>query len=186
MPAPHQRNGRRMKSKIPMAELIQSRMQELGLSAEGLGFRLGYQNPAKAAGRVQALCNGHLENKRSRAALARLAAALEVPNAVVQAALDATRRLIDELRHRLVEQNRHARDLEENRWKAEFKPHAVIQTERRRPEQIVFCGLTGGTERWLIIQFDLSKPPITFVEQAVDALAKRRGDNHGQPIIPNP
>ena len=148
-------------------------MQELGLSAEGLGSRLGYRDSAKAAGRVQALCDGHLENKRSRAALARLAVALEVPDTVVQEALNASRQLIDESRRRLAERNRHARDVEEHRWRAEFKPHAVIETQRRCPEQIVFCGFTGGVERWLIIRFDLSKSPITFVEQAIHALAKR-------------
>jgi hypothetical protein len=173
-----------VKPKIPLAELILSRMQALGLSAETLGLRLGYQNPGKAAGRVQALCDGHLENERSQAALARLAAALEVPDAVVQEALTASRQLIAELQQRLAEQNRHTREVEEDRWRAEFKPHAVIETERRRPDQIVFCGLTGGVERWLIIRFDLSMSPITFVEQAVHALAKRPGDKQGRPIIP--
>jgi len=107
-----------------------------------------------------------------------------VPEVVVQTASSATRQLIDELQQRLEQQNRYARDVEEKRWRVEFKPHAVIETERRRPEQIVLCGLTGGVDRWLIIRFDLCKPPITFVDQAVCALAKRRGDNGGQPTVP--
>ena len=35
------------------------------------------------------------------------------------------------------------------------------------------CGFTGGAERWLIIRFDLSHSPITFVQQALDALPRR-------------
>src|SRR6266571_5042720 len=37
-----------------------------------LGFRLGYQNPLKAAGRVDALCWGHITSEKSRLALRRL------------------------------------------------------------------------------------------------------------------
>jgi hypothetical protein len=49
-----------MKPQLPLATLIQARMDELGLDRHALGFRLGYQNPLKAAGRVDALCQGHL------------------------------------------------------------------------------------------------------------------------------
>ena len=44
----------------PLGQLVQSRMTELGLTPEALGFRLNYRNPAKAAGRVLALCDDHL------------------------------------------------------------------------------------------------------------------------------
>jgi hypothetical protein len=32
------------------------------------------------------------------------------------------------------------------------------------------CGLTGGAGRWLMIRFDLSKPPLTYMRQAMEGL----------------
>ena len=67
-----------MRFHTPLAELIKCRMEELGLDRQGLGFRLGYQNPLKAAGRVDALREGHIISRKSRAALERLPQALEL------------------------------------------------------------------------------------------------------------
>jgi hypothetical protein len=53
-----------MQSKLPLAELIQSRLRQLGLTPQALGFRLGYSNAAKAAGRVYAICEGYLDNRK--------------------------------------------------------------------------------------------------------------------------
>jgi hypothetical protein len=61
----------------------------------------------------------------------------------------------------------------EAEWRRTFQPHAVIQTQRTVPTQIFICGLTGGAERWLIIRFDLSRPPVTFVEQALEGLKNK-------------
>jgi len=55
-----------MQTQLPLATLIQARMDELGLDREGLGFRLGYLNPLKASGRVGALCSGHLKAAERR------------------------------------------------------------------------------------------------------------------------
>jgi hypothetical protein len=71
------------------------------------------------------------------------------------------------------EERRIAQDQEEAEWRAAFQPHAVIWTERTVPTQITICGLTGGAERWLVIRFDLSKPPLTFIQQALEALRTR-------------
>ena len=62
----------------------------------------------------------------------------------------------------------------------------MIQTVTTIPSQITICGLTGGAERWLIIRFDLSKPPITFVQQAIDALPSmvRRAQAIGVEYVP--
>ena len=62
-----------MATRTPLADLIERRLQELGLDRLALGLRLGYQNPAKAVGRVLALSEGHLTSQRSRSALSRLA-----------------------------------------------------------------------------------------------------------------
>jgi hypothetical protein len=60
----------------------------------------------------------------------------------------------------------------------------IIQTERTVPSQITFCGLTGGVARWLMIRLDDSKPPITFVQQALAALPdKLRSGNDGRRYV---
>ena len=157
----------------PLGQLIQTRITELGLSPEGLGFRLNYCNPTKAAGRVAALCNGHLNNPKSRAALDRLAAALAVPEEIVQVAVDATQQLVGDLHRQADEDHRLARETDLAHWRANFKPHAVIDTASKCPNQIVACGMTGGPERWLLVGLDCAKPPLTFVQQAIKAIEHR-------------
>jgi len=89
----------------PLANLIRIRIQELGLTEEALGRRLGYSNPAKAAGRVYALCNALPFSAKSRFALLRLPAALELPVEVVTQAVTDTERLFAE-REREAEERR--------------------------------------------------------------------------------
>ena len=83
-----------MPPRNPLADLIQTRMSELGLDEEALGFRLGYKNPVKATGRIHALCYGHLSSRKSRYALNRLPEALELAPEVVEQALAATKDLL--------------------------------------------------------------------------------------------
>jgi hypothetical protein len=168
-----------MPIQLPLAKLIQTQMEELGLDCQTLGFRLGYKNPAKAAGRVNALCWGHLTNRKSRAALSRLPDALGLSPELVQRAIRETEQVLAEQERQAEEERRLAREREEAEWRAAFRPHAIIQTERTVPSQITICGLTGGARRWLWIGFDLSKPPVTFVQQALAAMPDkaRRAEN---------
>jgi hypothetical protein len=171
----------------PLARLIQARIQQLGIDAQALGFRLGYRNAAKGAGRVNALCDGYLVNRKSKAALARLPEALELPSEVVEQAVTATEQLIlilEQMRQR-EEDHRVARDAEAAEWRRSFRPHAIMYTERTIPSQITFCGLTGGVERWLTIRLDESLPPITFIQQSLAALPdKLQPGRDGHPYVP--
>ena len=87
-----------MTTRTPLAALIETRMQQLALDRAALGFRLGYRNPAKAAGRVYALCDGHITSTKSKTALRRLPTAIEVPAEVVETAVKATASLLAELK----------------------------------------------------------------------------------------
>jgi hypothetical protein len=122
--------------KTPLAILIETRMQQLGVDRAALGLRLGYRNPAKAAGRVYALCDVHLTSTKSRTALRRLPEAIEVPEHVVHTALDATLSFLAELKRQEDEKLRIARENEDAAWRAMFKPHAIIQGERTMPASI--------------------------------------------------
>ncbi len=162
-----------MQTKLPLAELVESRLRQLGLTPQALGFRLGYSNPAKACGRVQAICEGYLENRKSRAALVQLADALELPADEVAHVIGLTRASLAEENRIANEQLRRKNHAKEIAWRAEFKPHAVIIAERRIPSLITFCALAGGPEALLIIPFDLSQPPIRFVGQALALLPRK-------------
>jgi len=126
----------------------------------------------KASGRVDALCDGHITSQKSRAALARLPGALEVSPVVLENAVAATHELFVEVERQAEEARRRAAEAEDAEWRARFQPHAVIQTELTVPSQITICGLTGRAGRWLI-GLDLSKPPITYIEQAIEALPNK-------------
>ena len=154
----------------PLSDLIQSRVTVLGLDQEGLACRLGYGNPIKAAGRVHALCYGHLTSRKSQNALKRLPQTLEVPPEVVQRAVAATEQLFADEKRQQQEERHSAEAKREAEWRAHFRAHTVIQTERTVPSQITICGLTGGAERWLVIPLGTSKPPITFVQQTLEHL----------------
>jgi hypothetical protein len=162
-----------MQIKLPLTELIEARLRQLGLTPQALGFRLGYSNPAKAVGRIYALCEGYLDNRKSRAALVRLADALELPADQVQRVIELTRESLVEQKPIANERLRAENRAKEFAWRAEFKPHAVIITERRIPSQVTFCALAGGPETLLTIPLDLSQPAITFVRQAVARLQRK-------------
>src|SRR3954463_7985830 len=115
-----------MSNDLPLASLIETRLEELNLDRHALGFRLGYKNPAKAAGRVDALCWGHLTNRKSRAALPRLPDALERPAEVVAQAVIETEQVLAEEERQAEEERRRAREKEEAEFRAAFKPHAIL------------------------------------------------------------
>src|SRR3954470_25031495 len=133
-----------MPIQLPLAKLIQTQMEELGLDRQTLGFRLGYKNPAKAAGRVDALCWGHLTNRKSRAALARLPDALELSPEVVAQAVIETEQVLEDQERQAEEERRRAREKEEAEWLAAFTPHAIVQTERTVPRPTTIRGGHGG------------------------------------------
>ena len=73
-----------VQNRTPLADLVLNRMKDLGLDHQTLGQRLGYDNPAKAVGRVYALCDGNARlSSKSRHIIKGLHIALEVPAAVV-------------------------------------------------------------------------------------------------------
>ena len=98
-------------------------MRELGLTDEALGCRLSYSNPAKAAGRVHALCNGLPLSAKSRFALCGLPDTLEVSPDIVLEAVADTERLFTRREQEAEEQHRLTREAEEAAWRASFRPH---------------------------------------------------------------
>ena len=63
-------------------------------------------------------------------------------------------------------------EAEEAAWRAEFNPHAVILTESERPTQL-FVAIFIGIDRLLRVDFDLTKSPVTFIQQALEGLSQK-------------
>ena len=162
-----------MTNPTPLAILIELRMSKLGLDNRALGFRLGYSNPAKAAGAVAALCDGHILSPKRKRALRRLPMAIDVPVEVVDRAVEETNEFFAELKRQADEKRRLAYQEEWAAWSARFIPHAVLLGERTVPSQITILGIAGGSERFLIIKLDASEPPDTFVNKVKEVLPSR-------------
>lgn len=162
-----------MRTNLPLGALIDRRRAALGLTDQTLGARLGLSNVARAAGRVAALRAGSITNRKSRAALSRLAAALEVSDDEVSAALTETERVLA-LQAQADAARR--RELERQAWASyceHFQPHAVIETERDRPSQITFCGLLGGPSGLRALRLDAAEGAQTYARQALEAMLEQ-------------
>ena len=70
------------------------------------------------------------------------------------------------------ETQRYLRDTEEAAWRAAFKPHAVIVTDRARPEPL-FVAFFIGVNRLVRVDFDPTQRPVTFLRQALDGVREK-------------
>lgn len=159
-----------MVAPTPLSELIRSRSSELGLTFQELGCRLGYSNPAKAAGRLNALCDGVIDSKKSHRALLRLHDILDLPFEEVERAVQETREFLAQQHRSKLDAMARQWRIEDKAFRARFKPHGVLLGSETRPLQITIFAWTGGPERWLIIRPDLDQPPVTFIRQVAKIL----------------
>ena len=97
---------------------------------------------------------------------------LGLPNGAVRLAVQKTRQRLHEYKARKKETERLER-------LTEFRPHAIILTERSRPSP-KFVAAAMGPEKILRIDFDVTGDPKTFVGLALDGLKRKlatRRDN---------
>jgi hypothetical protein len=85
---------------------------------------------------------------------------LEVAPGVVKEAVEATQRQIYEA--------------QEAAWRAAFRPHAVILTEKQRPEQIFIAAIIG-VERLLRVDLDPAEGEVTYIDQALKGIRQKLG-----------
>ena len=84
-----------------------------------------------------------------------LPAALEVP--------------VDMINHAVEESRQYLRESEEAAWRAAFRPHAIILTERQRPQPLFVAALIG-VDVLLRLDFDLgSAPPPSSLKPSTDS-----------------
>ena len=135
----------------------------LDLSRPDLMRRAGYKNIAKGLRRLDELLAGDLDKTRNL--IRALPAALDVPPEVVEHTIEETRR-------RIAEAQEAARQAREAAWRAAFRPHAIILTERTVPQPI-FVAATIGVERLLGMDFNLALPPLSYPSQALAGIRRR-------------
>jgi transcriptional regulator with XRE-family HTH domain len=131
-----------MKSDLAIATLIRSRTTELGLSRGEFAKRLGYKNIAKGIRRIDALRDGDLEGTKQF--LDALSQALETSAETVKRALDQTA-------HEIELAEKHEAEARDKIWRENFRPHAIILTERTVPSPI-FVAAMIGVEKLLRIE----------------------------------
>jgi hypothetical protein len=140
-----------------IGSLISDRSRVLGLRPRDLVRRVNYKNIAKGLRRLDELLAGDLD--KARDLICALPAALDVPPEVVERAIDETRRQVAEA----LEAERH---VQRAAWRAAFKPHAIILTEKGVPQPIFVAAIIGA-RRLLRVDFDLALGPGSYANQAL-------------------
>jgi hypothetical protein len=148
---------------LAIESLIVDRSRVLNLSRPDLMRRASYKNIAKGLRRLDELLTGELN--KTRGLIRALPAALEVPIEVVEHAIEQTR-------HRIAEAREASRQAREAPWRAAFRPHAIILTERRLPQPI-FVAAFIAVERLLRIDFDPVLVPVSYANKAVAGIRSR-------------
>jgi hypothetical protein len=148
---------------LALATLIADRCRDLGLSQADLVRRTGYRNIPKGLWRLHDLFAGGLI--KTKAILDALPAVLDLPNEVVHRAIQVTQQQLDDRKRRQLE-------AEEAAWRAAFKPHAIILTERTVPSPIFIAAIIG-VERLLRVDFDVNVSPVSFVKLALDGVKQK-------------
>jgi len=142
-------------SSLPIDELISSRSNELGIGPVDVVRRCGYKNIAKGLRRLEDLRRGDIQ--RARALISGLPRALGVPVEVVEKAVeDTARQLLDA----------------DEAWRASFKPHAIILTDRKIPQPIFVTAMIGVGEL-LRIDFPLLASSQMYPDLAIDGIRNK-------------
>ena len=123
----------------------------------------GYKNEAKGIRRLNSLVAGDLET--TRRLIQGLPAALNLPTNVISGVIEQTRQQIAAMKRRRAEQA----GME---WRDNFQPHAVILTERTRPEPIFVAAIIGA-ERLLRVDFGLDGERESYVKKSLEGVERR-------------
>ena len=143
-------------SDLPIAALIRERMKALSLSRTELVRRAGYKNISKGVRRLDQLFEG--EFGPTSGIIKSLPLALDVPADQFKQAVEDTKRFL--------------REKAEVLRRAAFVPHAIVVTEKERPEPI-FAAAMIGVDRLLRVNFEQATSPISFLEQALVGVGKK-------------
>lgn len=143
-------------SLLPIESLIQTRSNELRLTRRDLVRKAGYSNTAKGLRRLDELYSGYFQG--ARGLIQALPAALDLPETTINQVIEESRRQIAEAK--------------ESAWRTAFVPHAIILTEKSRPEPLFVASLIG-INQLKRVDFETSDNPVLFIDQALAGLQKK-------------
>jgi hypothetical protein len=141
---------------LPIKTLISNRCDELNLRPSELVRRCGYKNISKGLRRLESVQQGCFNG--NDALIQALPSALEVAPDLVKEAVETTQRQLHKA--------------QEAAWRAAFRPHAVILTEKDRPEQIFIAAIIG-VERLLRVDLDPTEGEVTYIDQALKGVRQK-------------
>jgi hypothetical protein len=156
-------NPRTESEPLAIKTLVTTRCHELGLTKARLLRLAGYRNETKGLRRLDALLAGAMEP--ARALIQALPVALGLPARTISAAMEETQQQLVTLRRQAAEQA-------EAEYRAAFRPHAVILTERTIPQPIFIAAIIG-VDRLLRVEFQTGARPVQFVTLALDGVKQR-------------
>ena len=149
---------------LPIEILVRERGNKLGLGPADLLRRAGYKNVSKGLRRLSELYQGNFDS--SRGLIGKLPAALELS--------------ADDVRQAVQESRRQIAEAEEKRWRSAFVPHAVILTERMRPQPLFIAAMIGIAELKRV-DFTPGSAPVTYLRQALNGVEQKlKRWGHGQ------
>ena len=157
---------------LPIDILVRNGLKDLGISRTELSRRCGYKNLAKGIDRIDNVCRGDLTSNQAKTIIEALPSALEISQELVDAAVLETANIIEEAKLKEAAE-------QEVAWRTAFKPHAIILTEKTRPEPL-FVAAFIGVNRILRVDFDLTADRASFVHQGLNGIRLKLAE------FPNP
>ncbi|MGD9805505.1 MAG: hypothetical protein AB7E81_20590 [Hyphomicrobiaceae bacterium] len=143
-------------SALPIEALIGSRLRELGLRPIDIVRACGYKNVSKGLRRFSEFRAGYFAGTSWLADT--LPTVLDISRGQIDEAIEATEQYFEKA--------------QEAAYREAFVPHAIVKTDRKRPEPL-FVAFAIGVERLIYIEFDLEAGPVTFPRQAIAGVAKK-------------
>lgn len=160
-----------MSDTLTIETLVRTRSNELGLVPIDLVRRSGYKKVTKGLRRLEELQSGFFDS--ARGLLQALPAALDLPEAIIQQAVEDSLREIVETK--------------EATWRTAFVPHAIILTERARSQPIFIAAMIGIAELKRV-DFTLGSSPVSYIQQALEGVRHKlnRGGRNQLPCFGRP
>lgn len=155
-----------------IASEIERKRLEAGLGREEFVRKLGYMDISEGLHRYGQFLDGRIDQPYILN---------EIPN-VLSISMERIKELYEISRKELEE----LAQQEEQKWRDEFVPHGIIDTERSVPSPIFIVAVIGA-DRLKKVDLDLSKDPTTYPSQVMEEISKRVNDDgriicFGKPI----
>ena len=107
--------------------------------------------------------------------------AIQALPAVLAASADAVNKAVKDTQQQLHEAEQQFREAKNEAWRRLFKPHAIILTERNRPEPMFVAGFIG-VNRLLRVDFDLTAGRTSYIYQALNSIRQKLAEWRGRTL----